>query len=150
MMSRLTKFCHMSRPPDQKQDRELEMVNVNHAHEILSYPGITALHEQAKVFKWKLAGTMAPCDSCTKAKVTAKSTPKEAKSKANILGERLYWDTSGLYKRMKGANRYYNLLINDDKGCCWSFFKPEKNKFASDLEETFSALESKGFPCKYL
>jgi len=58
-------------------------VNVNRAHEILGHPGITALHEQAKVFKWKLTGTMASCDSCAKEKVTANSTPKEAKVKAS-------------------------------------------------------------------
>jgi len=138
---------------DQKEDQKLETVKVNDAHEILGYSGITALHKQAKVFKWKLTGMMDQCDqcdACAKAKATAKGTSKEAKAKANIPGECLYWDFSGPYKQTKGANWYHGLLVDDNTGCCWSFFKPKKNKFAPDLEEMFAILESKGFPCKYL
>jgi len=68
--------------PKTSKPKKEEIVNINRAHEILGHPGITVMHEQAKAYKWKLTGTLKPCDPCSKAKATAKPTPKESKTKA--------------------------------------------------------------------
>jgi len=135
-----------------KAEGKEEVVNINQAHEILDHPGETVLREQAKAFNWKLTSVLLPCDGCSKAKATAKSTVKQAaeEKKATKPGERLFWDTSGPYKRTRGANRYHGLVVDEYTSRCWSFFSKAKDEFAEDLETLLDELKAKGFAVKYL
>ena len=110
------------------------------------------MREQAKAFKWKLTSILLPCDGCSKAKATAKFTVKQAaeEKKATKPGERLFWDTSGPYKKTRGTNRYHGLVVDEYTGRDWSFFSKAKNEFVWDLEYLFDSLKAKGFPIKYL
>ena len=136
-----------------KEDSEgkEEEVNINQAHELLGHPGEMALHAQAKAYHWRLTSTLLSCDSCAKAKATAKSTVKQAtdEKKATKPGECIFWDTSGPYKQMHGKNRYFGLLVDEVTDRCWVEFSKSKDEFVNCIEPFFEAMKAKGYPVHY-
>ena len=131
-----------------KEDSEgkEEEVNINQAHELLGHPGEMALHVQAKAYHWQLTSTLLSCDSCAKAKATAKSTVKQAmeEKKATKPGEHIFWDTSGPYKKMHGKNQYFGLLVDEVTDQCWVEFSKSKDEFADCIEPFFEMMKVKG------
>jgi hypothetical protein len=55
--------------------KQLESININHAHELCNHPGEPKL-QMARVFNWKLTGVLKSCGACVKSKATAKPVPK--------------------------------------------------------------------------
>jgi len=111
---------------DDDQEEKSEKIEINKAHELLNHPGETNLRKQAKQNNWKLTGVLRACGPCVKAKATAKPTKKTSVEKATKPGQRLYLDSSGPYKKTRGKNQYWALIVDEYTSRAWSFFSHEK------------------------
>ena len=134
------------------KSKKPEKVNVDRAHEITNHAGETKMRAQAKEYNWKLTGTLSACDSCAKAKATAKAVPKKPSLDEEELdpGEVLHIDSSGPYKRTRGNNRFWCSIKCKRTKRVWSLFDPHKDNFTPGIMEVVQWLKAKGFEVKVI
>ena len=89
-------------------------------------------------------------DACAKAKAKAKGVTKKASEPPSKPGERLYFDTAGLYSTSLGGSTYWVMAVDDHSRYKYSGFMKKKSDIGDFAETIFKKVQAAGHTIKYV
>jgi hypothetical protein len=121
------------------------------AHRLSGHVNKASIIRTFKALGWKLStNEMDPCGACAMAKAKAKAVPKAPATRAETPGVRIYIDISGPYRKMKGEQRYWILMVDDFSRYKWTSIVTDKKQIGPYFERFVKAMKANNYPIKFL
>lgn len=130
--------------------RATRVMPIQEAHVILGHACEAKLRRAAKVFGWKLTGTLQLCENCQKAKGRQKDTCKVSSVQASKPGERLFADAFGPYEATPSGSRFGLMVVDQFTSRKWLYIMKRKSESAHHVETLLTWLKGRQMDCKFL
>ena len=125
-------------------------LDINTAHRCWGHPGETRMREMAITAKVKLSGKLQQCNACCVDKAKCKPIANTTESSSQVVGERIFIDTTGPFPMSSGGNRYARGALNDASGYMFLEFGKIKDEMKDFVIKIFKLLKGRNTPCKFL
>ena len=118
-------------------------MDINHATDIFNQKSDQVLKQTCKEHNITLTGKLQACLGCLYAKAKRGKIMKATNTRANTVGERLFTDTSRLYRWSIRGNKYLFEVMDDYSRKNWNYLMKRKNEVLINLKSLIITLHSK-------
>ena len=122
---------------------------IESAHHVLGHPGDNFISETAEKFGLKI-GEKGPCEACIVSKIRKKNVKKISSKKSEIVGGRVFFDSSSIKNKSAGGSKYWILFVDEATGYKKSYFVKQKSEMSKIGEKYLTFLKKKGIEVKKL
>ena len=131
-------------------------MNIQKAHELLGHSNEDATREMAKQLGWSITrGKLKPCIYCALAKAKQKKVKKKSsKKKAEVAGERIYYDVSKVTVRHENGseydvpNKWWGIIVDEATGKKFALYTKTKKGQVEPMCEWIHKMNSRGIRIK--
>jgi len=102
---------------------------IGSAHHVLGHPGDNFISETAAKFGLKI-GEKGPCEACVVSKIRKKNLKKISSNKSEIVGGRVFFDSSPIKNKSAGGSKYWILFVDEATGYKKSYFVKQKSEMS--------------------
>ena len=89
-----------------------------------------------------MKGELKPCEHCAISKAKQKAVPKVSSNRAEVFGERIFFDLSWIKGTSLGGSNYWLLAVDESTKFCWSRFIKKKSDLKTEMVKLLDDIET--------
>ena len=119
-----------------------KVVDINLYHNMIGHPSQEITKQTARKYKIEVKGDLKTCEHCAISKAKQKAVPKVSTNRAQLFGERIFFDLSWIKGTSLGGSNYWLLAVDECTKFCWSRFIKQKSDLKTEMIQIIDDIET--------
>ena len=117
-------------------------IDINLYHNMIGHPSQEITRSTARRYNIDVKGELKPCEHCAISKAKQKAVPKVSTNRAEVFGERIFFDLSWIKGTSLGGSNYWLLAVDESTKFCWSRFIKKKSDLKTEMIKLLDDIET--------
>ena len=109
---------------------------------MIGHPSQEITKQTARKYSIAVKGELETCEHCAIGKAKQKAVPKFATNRAQVFGERIFFDLSWIKGTSLGGSNYWLLAVDECTKFCWSRFIKKKSDLKTEMLKILDDIEN--------
>ena len=119
-----------------------KVVDINLYHNMIGHPSQEITKQTALKYNVAVKGDLEKCEHCAISKAKQKAVPKISTNRAQLFGERIFFDLSWIKGTSLGGSNFWLLAVDECTKFCWSRFLKLKSDLKHDMINIIDDIET--------